>query len=282
MIASARHSTANSPAPEASDEPGDYGELLPGDRVGPPLTGTSGKAKLLGVIVTVIALAAGWTLLGDQLRSWWGWLTAGPAAQSAALDRRALAPLEPVASAMATTSAPVDAAPATRPAAVDTSPLIPEPAAAGKSASTTDTATRPAGPPLTTAALAPLAKGVDEPPDLAQQSAAADPADPYQVRAAAVGLHPALSRALLARLSPTDYRNAGIAIQTAMAETPDSAVFVWPRQRKPELALFEVHFVAGASPNCRRYVVTVAKDGWSTTAPPMQKCGSQPGRPRHP
>jgi hypothetical protein len=102
------------------------------------------------------------------------------------------------------------------------------------------------------------------------------------MRAEAVGLHPDLSRVLLARLSPTDYRNAGIAIQTAVAETPDSAVFVWPRQRKPELALFQVRFVPGAAPGCRRYVVTVTKDGWLTTALPMEKCGSQPqpGRPR--
>jgi hypothetical protein len=94
------------------------------------------------------------------------------------------------------------------------------------------------------------------------------------VRAAAVGLHPDLSRVLLERLSRADYRNAGIAIQTALAETPDSAVFVWPRQRKPELALFQVRFVAGAAPGCRRYVVTVTKDAWLTTAMPMEKCGA--------
>ena len=105
-----------------------------------------------------------------------------------------------------------------------------------------------------------------------------DPSDPYQKRATAVGLHPDLSRVLLKRLSPTDYRNAGIAIQTAVAKTPDDAVFVWPRQRKPELALFQVHFVRGAAPDCRRYVVTVTKDGWSTTAPPMEKCGTNPVR----
>ena len=92
------------------------------------------------------------------------------------------------------------------------------------------------------------------------------------MRAAAVGLHPDLSSVLLARLSPTDYRNAGFAIETAMEETPDNAVFVWPRQRKPELALFRVRFVAGAAPGCRRYVVTVVKDGWPTTALPMEKC----------
>jgi hypothetical protein len=85
---------------------------------------------------------------------------------------------------------------------------------------------------------------------------------------------------LLDRLSPTDYRNAGIAIKTALAETPDSAVFVFPRQRKPELALFRVHFVPGAAPGCRRYVVAITKDGWLTTALPMEKCGPQTKRAR--
>ena len=79
---------------------------------------------------------------------------------------------------------------------------------------------------------------------------------------------------LLARLSATDYRNAGVAIETAVAKMPDTATFVWPRQRTPELALFQVHFVPGAAPHCRRYVVTVTKDRWSTTAAPMEKCGS--------
>ncbi len=93
-------------------------------------------------------------------------------------------------------------------------------------------------------------------------------------RAEAVGLHPELSRVLLARLTETDYRNAGVAIQTAVAETPDNAVYIWPRQRKSGLALFQISFVPGAAaPDCRRYVVTIAKDGWLTTALPMEKCG---------
>ena len=61
-------------------------------------------------------------------------------------------------------------------------------------------------------------------------------------------------------------------------ESPDDAVFVWPKQRKPELALFQVHFVPGAAPDCRRYVVTVTKDAWSTTALPMERCGVKPVR----
>jgi hypothetical protein len=100
-----------------------------------------------------------------------------------------------------------------------------------------------------------------------------DPGDPNQKKAVAVGLHPGLSRVLLARLSAVDYRNAGIAIQTALTETPDNAVYIWPRQKKPDLAMFQVHFVPGAVDDCRRYVVTVSKDGWLTTALPMEKCG---------
>ncbi len=102
-----------------------------------------------------------------------------------------------------------------------------------------------------------------------------DPADPYQKRAVAVGLHPDLSRVLLAKLSAADYRNAAYAVDTAVAKTEDEAVFVWPRQRKPEQALFRVHFVKGAAAECRRYVVTVVKDGWTTTAFPMERCGAQ-------
>ena len=48
----------------------------------------------------------------------------------------------------------------------------------------------------------------------------------------------------------------------------------------PELALFQVRFVPGAAPSCRRYVVSITKDGWLTTAPPMERCGPQPGPPR--
>lgn len=100
-----------------------------------------------------------------------------------------------------------------------------------------------------------------------------DPTDPYQKRALAVGLHPELSRVLLSRLSDADYRNAGIAIKKAVAELGDGDKLVWPKQREPKLALFKVHFVAGAPADCRRYVVVVTKDGWSTTAQPMERCG---------
>lgn len=101
----------------------------------------------------------------------------------------------------------------------------------------------------------------------------ADPGDPYQRRALAAGLHPELSRVLLTRMSDTDFRNARVAITKAIAEVGDQDTLVWPKKRVPKLALFKVHFVAGAPPDCRRYVVVVTKDGWSTTAQPMEQCG---------
>jgi hypothetical protein len=106
-----------------------------------------------------------------------------------------------------------------------------------------------------------------------------DPADPYQKRAFDAGLHPELSRALLSRLSNEDYRNARLAVAKALTEASDDEKFFWPKQTTPQQAQFRVHFVAGAAPDCRRYIVTVSKDGWSTTAQPMEKCGvDKPGR----
>ncbi len=131
---------------------------------------------------------------------------------------------------------------------------------------------------MTIAALPP-AQAVEEVPATPLPPPVVNRADPFQVKAAAVGLHPELSRVLLTRLTPADYQNAGIAIKNALAETPDSGIYVWPRQRKPELALFQVRFVQGAAPECRRYVVTVTKDGWLTTALPMERCGPQGGKP---
>jgi hypothetical protein len=119
----------------------------------------------------------------------------------------------------------------------------------------------------------------DEGPSAPLPPPTVDASDAYQMRALAAGLHPGLSRVLLTRMSAADYRNAGVAIKTALAETRDGDVLVWPRGRKPKDALFEVRFVKSAAHDCRRYVVTVTKDRWSTTAQPMEKCGlNAPGR----
>lgn len=248
-----------------------FGELSPGERICSPIARSGGKATLRGAFLLLIAFGSGWALLGDRV-TWPEWPGVATPAVSPSTDNGGLEPSE-------STTAPLTNAELTaNPAALDDlpSPSVPP----GPTAIDPSEPARSMEPPVTIAAVPEVATPTDVPSAGPLPAPHADPADPYQVRALAVGLHPGLSPALLARLSPTDYKNAGIAIQTALAETPESAVFVWPRQRKPELALFRVHFVPGAAPDCRRYVVTVAKDGWSTTALPMEKCETQPRRAR--
>jgi hypothetical protein len=272
MIFSAQRSAQRGGySPFDADPPSGYDEFLPGERVGPPLGRGRGKAVLRGVIILGV-LGGGWVLL-DERAALPQWLRSQIAAAFTSLQWRMPARVEPTASAAVSTVRPIGSGPAGRqPVGSEPGPFAPQAAAQNPTAAFLDVAPRPVVttvPPATEAApSAPL-----PPPTV-------DPADPYQRRAEAVGLHPELSRVLLARLSSTDYRNAGIAIATAIAETPDNGVLVWPRQRKPEQALFQVRFVPGAAPGCRRYVVSVTKDGWLTTALPMEKCGTQPRQPR--
>ena len=98
--------------------------------------------------------------------------------------------------------------------------------------------------------------------------------NPFAKRAKAAGLHPDLSPTLLAELSDADYRNAGIATQTALEKTPADATFTWPLRREKGLATFEVRFVTGAAPDCRRYIVTIEKNRWLTTALPVETCAA--------
>jgi hypothetical protein len=258
-----RASPRRSPHPVSyDDDPYAPGELSAGERVGPPLVRRGRKAMLRGLLLLVL-LGGGWALIGEPA-TWPEWLRGKVAAISAAMERSP-GPPQPAASATATAARPPLAEPSSKPAAIEAPPAILQPP--------------PQSPaPPATAALPPAAAGADDPAPAPLEPPSVDPTDIYQVRALAAGLHPGLSRVLLARLSPDDYRNAGIAIQKAVAETPDTGVFVWPRQRKPELALFHVRFVPGAAPDCRRYVVTVTKDGWLTTALPMEKCGPQARR----
>jgi hypothetical protein len=250
----------------------DHGQVVPDERVGPPLAGAGGKIVRRGGIILLIAFAAAWAMLGER-PTWPDGLASKIAALARSVERSEPVMRAPSVMAAATPSVPETREPATTLAALDAPPGTPM-LATGQPPLPPLAAAKPDAP-LTTAALPPAAAANGSPaPPLVPPSV--DPSDPYQVRAAAVGLHPELSRVLLARLSATDYRNAGIAIQTAITDTPDNAVFAWPRQRKPELALFRVRFVAGAAPGCRRYVVTVVKDGWLTTALPMERCKPEP------
>jgi hypothetical protein len=241
-------------------------EFYSGERICPEPERMGGSV-LRGLLVIALALGGGWALISYQA-AWRGWLAAELATISSAIDQRAPAPVAATAAAAVTPPLPPPAPvaePVMPPQAVQADPPHPVPQQAAAAEAQSDVTTASIEPPAAALAPEPL------PPPVV------DPADPYQRRAAAVGLHPNLSRALLARLSPTDYRNAQTAIETAVAKTPDTGTFVWPRQRTPELALFQVHFVPGAAPHCRRYVVIVTKDRWSTTAPPMEKCGAALG-----
>ncbi len=261
MTAPARHWTENTHAYGAfdADEDAAYGELSAGERVGPPLARSGRKVVLLSIVV-LLALGS-WAALSEQL-TWPGWLSVQITSLIDSMHRKPT-PAESAASVL----------PAVGPPPSTLLPLVASEIAAAPVAEI-----RSAAPPMTTAALAPATKPSDESAASPLPPPPVDAADPYQTRAVAVGLHPGLSRVLLARLSPADYRNAGTAIKKAVAETADTDVYIWPRQRKPELALFQVSFVPGAAPDCRRYVVKVSKDGWLTTALPMEKCGSKPGR----
>lgn len=216
--------------------------LRPDDRID-PRPPRRGSAALTLAVLTLVGIGGALALLDDRVR--------------------APAPAEPAPVQKASMEQPLPQLPDRPLAAVqDPAGSVPrEPAQAARPA--------PAQPSEPAPAEAAAAEGPPErlpPPPV-------DKADPWQVKAAAAGLHPELSRALLMRLSAEDYRNAEIAIRTALAETPNEAAYVYPTQRKADLALFRVHFVKGAPADCRRYVVTVTKDRWATTALPMEKCG---------
>jgi hypothetical protein len=256
----ARHA-ARYHGPDADDDYFDAG-LVASERIGPPLR-SRGRALLQGALLLLIVLGIGWAQLATEanplgnaatlLRTAFDWVQAQAPARTGNLS----APVPPSVPARPFV-APVVAAPPAFPV------VVPRPAVEDADASAT-----PRSAALSTTTSAEDATPEPLPPPTVDEN------DPYQKRALAVGLHPGLSHVLLAKLSPTDFRNAGIAIETALAKTPEGGVYVWPRENKPDLAVFRVHFVAGAAPGCRRYVVGVAKDRWLTTAAPMERCNTQ-------
>jgi hypothetical protein len=246
---------------DIEDDDAQESPFYAGERICAPAPDARGGSMLPACLVLLVAIG-GWALLRNS-DGWRQWLSTNIATASALMGYRAPPPVAPPA---APEQPPPDVGPAPH---AESPPSPPLPA----SASVTTDKPVPAEPLVTaTIETAPA----DKAPSVAPLSPPkADLTDPYQRRASAVGLHPDLSRVLLKRLSPADFRNAGVAIDTAVAKTPDAGTFVWPRQRRPELALFQVRFVPGAAPDCRRYVVTVTKDRWSTTALPMERCGAK-------
>jgi len=214
------------------------GELVAGERIGgPPASKHAGSRKRGGVAIAIV-LGGGWLALNHPEIAL-GWLADAPST-APRLDTRTAEAAKPVETPLIQPLASVEVA---------------LPAGA-------DPTAQPTPPASDTAAE-----------DRALAPADEAPTNPLARRAAAAGLHPELSQALLSKLSSADYANAAFAIKTALAQTPDSGVFVHPHDRGAEVAVFEVRFVAGAEPGCRRYVVEIAKDRWATTALPVEKCG---------
>jgi hypothetical protein len=242
-----------------------YGELHAGERILPlPRRRRPGTVLALG---TVVAFAAGS-----------GWmLSPGSGTRIDELSAESSSPPKRQESLKtAADAASMLKPPDTNTAASNTAAVVPplkrsEPPPAGTPA-VEKAAPVPAPLAETYVAPSPAVKAESEsvPGDRRQ---GAGPRDPLRTRAEGIGLHPDLARGLLERLSQADYRNAETAIRRAIAEVPDDRVFKWPRQAKAGSAVFEVRFVSGAEPRCRRYVVTIAKDGWIGTALPMEKCG---------
>ena len=245
---------------ETYDASSDLGDFFPGERIGAPLYGRARRIRRRLGIAAILAISGGWAMWGDQnaLPQWPSWAPSPSGMIATITDAFTAKPQVP-------------SPPATQTAAAQ--PALP-PLSSSETTAATDATAK-----LLPAALTPPAsaiKGTDVQKAVPYQPPTAEKLDPFQERAAAAGLHPDLSRVVLTQLSQADYRNAGIAIQTALDKTPDDDAYIWPRQRKADLAQFRVHFASGAEADCRRYIVTISKDGWLTTALPMEKCGIKP------
>jgi hypothetical protein len=226
--------------------------LVAGDRVGAHLPDRSGRRVLRVCVAMLGTLGAGWAAVENTVT--WPVVLAG----LSAVNRPSPVPPPAEQAAAVAPPAPLQALPAMEVAAT---PGTEAGAVATPPAPLTEPSAPASGQAAGVAAIEPLKPAVP------------DPKDPKQVKAAAVGLHPDVSRALLTRLTESDYRNAGVAIKMALAQTPDSDVLEWPQTPKPDAAQFQVRFVTGATGDCRRYVVEITKDKWVTTAPAMEKCG---------
>jgi hypothetical protein len=226
----------------------------PSERYGPPVRHS--KSLMAIRFVCAVVLAGAWT----------AFVTSGELVRFAPVAQSAIATVLDKASELA---ARLD-----RTKAQEFSSAHADAAAGASSAPQQDARALPEIPIVQVAAPEPAeVKGADyaeNAPPTVEDAAIA----PQKKKAAAAGLGPDLPNVLLSRLSKVDFQNAAYAIKTALAKTADDAKFSWPLAPSREQALFEVRFVAGAASGCRRYVVTVTKDRWSSNTSAVERCGS--------
>jgi surface antigen len=245
-------------------------DVEPADRVGAPLPNRR-RAKLRRLFIGFVLVAGAWAFIANDLER-----AHGLAASAVSFLDAAVAKAREIASRPAQENAPV-AADASNASASLLPPIAPpapiEPNTGSEFspgiAPTQGEKTAPAaGEEISTGSVG---TAYIETSDTAQE---AQEKSPKRTHAIAAGLSPDLPNVLLTRLSEADLKNAGYAIKTALAKTPDDASFAWPAAPSRQQALFEVRFVPGASQGCRRYIVTVTKDRWTSTSAALEKCGA--------
>lgn len=227
----------------------------PAERAGPPLRRRS-KAGRRGLFVGTVLIAGAWFFVASDPGS------SGLLASATSLLDDVVAQARDIASRTSQEEAAVDLA-----------------ASSAQTEPDGGLALLPIAPPLEQE-TPPVAEEAPATESLgAAYSETAEPAEdtkdasPKRKRAIAAGLGPDLPNVLLTRLSKDDLKNAEYAITTALAKTAEDARFSWPPKPSKQQALFEVRFVAGASAGCRRYIVTVTKDRWTSTSAALERCG---------
>lgn len=240
-----------------------------GERIGAPVRRRG--LRLLAKLAAVLALLGGAAAYEPNPATWLAWAERGRDWVMAQASRlQAAEPSRPATPVKVSADAREEPKAVVPPLAV-AAPIQAPRATSEPVRETVLNATEPApaaAPSAVPAASAPYVPEAEKVP----------PADagPLRAKADAAGLHPDVPLVVLSRLSDFDFRNASAAIATALAETPEKGELVFPSASRPGIALFKVHFVPADAPPCRRYVVTIAKDGWRTTALPMEVCGPRP------
>ncbi len=233
-------------------------DVIPTERVGAPMPNRF-KARIRRMLFCALLCGAGWAVATSET----GTETVIQAAR--ALSDMIVASAHEIAARVEKAPEPsVDPSQST--AALDTN--LPEPGTQATFHETTTEVPPAVGGESPAGALGASYTETSEPAEDDKDNA------PQRKVAIAAGLSPDLPNVLLSRLSKSDLKNAAYAIRTALEKTADDGSFKWPTAPSRGEALFEVRFVEGAGEGCRRYIVTVIKDRWSSTSAALERCGN--------